>query len=492
MTTKITVDNIATAALDAITPPRITSIGYGGDDTATDIAGNVTVTLTGAGFATGATVYVDGASAGAVSVISSSQLTFLPPVKSAGTYPLSVINPDGSSAIAIPGISYSGVPTYTTAAGNLANVYETTAINSTIVATGDAPITYSVYSGTLPPGANLSSSGNITGTSSSTASPTTYNFTVRATDAQNQDTNRPFSITVNPDIVTWSSPAADAILSIEAGAAMSNITFSAASAAGYSVSYVANILPTGLSLIGANVFGTPTVTGNTISVVTATSATTNRTANRTFTWVVTLTVPPWPVTAVGDAYGGGYFGGQVLVNGVYYNLVVSDKSVGQTSGQTWGTSGVSTGITSTVPGPENSAALAALGSAYGPATFCEGLNTGGYTDWYLPTRWEAEVLYYYLKPNTTLNNAGGFGANPYAVAPEPVNTAYTSNSPAQTTAVGWRTGDNTNDFAAAGYHIANDTNTTTSGRHNFSNGSQASISKTSTTGYTRAIRRVIA
>ena len=293
MTTKITVDNIATAALDAITPPRITTIGYDGNDTATDIAGNVTVTLTGSGFATGATVYVDGASAGAVSVISSSQLTFLPPVKSAGTYPLSVINPDGCSAIAIPGISYSGVPTYTTAAGNLANVYETTAINSTIVATGDAPITYSVYSGTLPPGANLSSSGNITGTSSSTANSTTYNFTVRATDAQNQDTNRPFSITVNPDIVTWSSPAADAILSIEADAAMSNVTFSAASAAGYSVSYAANILPTGLSLIGANVFGTPTVTGNTISVVTATSATTNRTANRTFTWVVNVASDPY-------------------------------------------------------------------------------------------------------------------------------------------------------------------------------------------------------
>jgi hypothetical protein len=288
MTTKISVQNIETATLASITPPRITSIGYGGDETATDTAGNVSVTLTGEGFAAGASVFIDGTSAGSVSVVSSTQITFIPPAKTAGTYPLYVINSDGSSAIAIPGISYSGLPTYTTAAGNLANVYETTSFNSAIVATGDAPIAYSVYSGTLPPGANLSSTGNITGTSSSTASPTTYNFTVRASDAQNQDTDRPFSITVNPDIVIWGSPAADAIIELAADAAMSNVSFIANSAAGYSVSYSANILPTGLSLIGSNVFGTPTVTGNTISVVTATSATTNRTANRTFTWVVSV------------------------------------------------------------------------------------------------------------------------------------------------------------------------------------------------------------
>jgi hypothetical protein len=293
MTTKISVQNIETSTLASITPPRITSIGYGGDDTATDTAGNVSVTLTGEGFAAGASVFIDGASAGSVSVVSSTQITFNPPAKPAGTYPLYVINSDGSSAIAIPGISYSGVPTYTTAAGNLANVYETTSFNSAIVATGDAPIAYSVYSGTLPPGANLSSTGNITGTSSSTASPTTYNFTVRASDAQNQDTNRPFSITVNPDIVIWGSPAAGAIIELAADAAMSNVSFIANSAAGYSVSYSANILPTGLSLIGSNVFGTPTVTGNTISVVTATSATTNRTANRTFTWVVSVAAEPY-------------------------------------------------------------------------------------------------------------------------------------------------------------------------------------------------------
>ena len=65
--------------------------------------------------------------------------------------------------------------------------------------------------------------------------------------------------------------------------AMSNVTLSATSAAGQSVSYTANALPTGVTISGSNVTGTPTVLGNTISVITATSANTNRTTTRTFT-----------------------------------------------------------------------------------------------------------------------------------------------------------------------------------------------------------------
>jgi hypothetical protein len=43
---------------------------------------------------------------------------------SAGTYPIYVINPDGGTAIAIPGISYSGVPAFATTSGSLGTVYE--------------------------------------------------------------------------------------------------------------------------------------------------------------------------------------------------------------------------------------------------------------------------------------------------------------------------------------------------------------------------------
>jgi hypothetical protein len=58
--------------------------------------------------------------------------------------------------------------------------------------------------------------------------------------------------------------------------------------AGQSIAYTANALPTGVTISGSNVTGTPTVVGNTISVITATAANTNRTATRTFTWVVSV------------------------------------------------------------------------------------------------------------------------------------------------------------------------------------------------------------
>jgi hypothetical protein len=69
---------------------------------------------------------------------------------------------------------------------------------------------------------------------------------------------------------------------------MANVTLSATSAAGKNITYSANALPTGVSINGANVSGTPTTSGTTYSLITATAATTNRTATRNFTWVVSL------------------------------------------------------------------------------------------------------------------------------------------------------------------------------------------------------------
>jgi len=148
--------------------------------------------------------------------------------------------------------------------------------------------------------------------------------------------------------------------------------------------------------------------------------------------------PPWPVANIGDAYGGGFFGGQINVSGVIYNLVVSPKA-NEASGKTFGVYGSATGFTSAINGTANSAGEAALGASYQAATFCEGLTIGGYSDWYLPAKNELEVLYYYLKPTTDANSAGN-GSNANAVSPEPVNTAYTSSIPAQTTSVNFKSG----------------------------------------------------
>jgi hypothetical protein len=173
---------------------RVSSVAYPGDDTAADPAGGQTITITGAGFAATPTVYIDNTIAPSVSFVSSTQITFTTPAKTAGTYNLFVINPDGSTAIHVMGISYSGTPTWTTPAGSL-GTQNAAAISVQLIATGDTPLVYSLTSGsTLPAGVTLSSSGLISGTLGTAQ---TFSFSVDVTDPQYQTTPRSFSLTVS-------------------------------------------------------------------------------------------------------------------------------------------------------------------------------------------------------------------------------------------------------------------------------------------------------
>jgi hypothetical protein len=204
--------------------------------------------------------------------------------------------------------------------------------------------------------------------------------------------------------------------------------------------------------------------------------------------------PPWPVASIGDAYGGGFFAGQINVSGTVYNLVVAPKAFGENSSRTWGVLGTTTGITSVINGPTNSASLAALGTSYEAATFCENLSIGAYSDWYLPAKNELEVLYYFLKPTTGANETyPGSGSNANAVSPEPVSTNYTSGSPAQTTATGtngFRTGE-ANAFASSNYWSSTEFDAYTAWNQIFTNGDQYYYAKYYTY-YVRAVRRVLA
>ena len=165
---------------------------------------------------------------------------------------------------------------------------------------------------------------------------------------------------------------------------------------------------------------------------------------------------PGPTT-IGQAFGGGFYAGKIstTANGVAtHYLIVAPKASGETSGKTWGPTGTTTGQTSLIDGPTNTATEAALGSTYEAATFCNDLNAGaglnGYKDWYLPAINELEVLYYFLKPTTDANSTS-YGANVNAVSPEPYNTNYTTSDPTQTSATGtdgFRAGE-TNAFAAS-------------------------------------------
>ena len=318
----ITANNIDPAALNVISGPKVTGIQYPGDDTAASIAGGQTVTLTGAGFQTGATVYVDSVVVGITSVISSTTISFVTPAKASGHYTLYVVNPDGGTATFLAGIQYSGVPTWSTGSGSLGTVYETDPINYTLSATSDSTVSYTVTGGTLAAGAELNAStGTITGNANLVASSTTYNFTVDAIDQEQQNTSRNFSITVNPDVVTFNSPADGTTYSNLTGDVFS-LTLNATSIMGKTISYSANVLPDGLTLSGANITGTFSVVANTASLITATAATTLKTATRLLNWAITA--PPPVINA--SWYAAGLNTSGVLLSSIERLTFATDTS----------------------------------------------------------------------------------------------------------------------------------------------------------------------
>ena len=187
------------AAVDS--PPIINSVAYPASVTAADPAGGETITLTGSNFQTGATVTIGGTSATSVSVASNTSITFTTPTKTAGDYDIVVTNSNGLAATSTNGISYNGTPSFTTAAGNVGSIAEDIAMSTiTIVAAepDGGTLAYSVTSGALPTGVSLgSANGQLTGTPNvNPTANTTFNFTVTATDDENQTNSRAFNLIV--------------------------------------------------------------------------------------------------------------------------------------------------------------------------------------------------------------------------------------------------------------------------------------------------------
>ena len=132
---------------------------------------------------------------------SATQLTINATLTVDGTYFVRIENPNGlavRSSTAL--LTVSDAPTWSTSAGSLGSVAAESAGSFTVVATSDSAVTYS-YTGSLPNGFTLNSStGVISGTESGATAETNYNFTVTATDAENQTASRAFTITVTVGI----------------------------------------------------------------------------------------------------------------------------------------------------------------------------------------------------------------------------------------------------------------------------------------------------
>ena len=151
---------------------------------------------------------------------SATQLTVNVTLPTDGTYFIRVENPDGLAARSSSAIlTVSDAPTWSTSAGSLGSVAAGASVSLSVAATSDSTVAYSETTSVLTSNSNTpastmnlslnSSSGAITGTAPSPTSETTYNFTLRATDAESQTADRAFSITVTVGLnnsITFQNP----------------------------------------------------------------------------------------------------------------------------------------------------------------------------------------------------------------------------------------------------------------------------------------------
>ena len=197
-----------------------------------------------------------------------------------------------------------------------------------------------------------------------------------------------------------------------------------------------------------------------------------------------------PPTVIGQAYGGGYYAGQIGVSSVAtHYLVVGPVASAQTSNIKYKNANTATtGADSDIDGPQNTADIVADGNSttYPAGHFCNDLVIGGFTDWYMPAKNELEVCYYNLKPTTTSNNTSS-GINPNAVPARASN--YTAGNPAQTSATDFKdTG--AEDFTNAGYWASTESSATAAWSTYFGYGLQMSGNGKTTSYRVRAVRRV--
>ena len=160
------------------------------------------VTITGTNFSSVPLVTAINSTSGAlivadeVSFTSATSITAKFTISVDASYKLYVENPDGNAVQTGAILTVSDAPAWKTAAGSLGSFTGGASISVTVAATNAT--SFSKTSGSFPGGLSLNtSSGVISGTESGATTDTTYNFTIRATDAQGQTADRAFSITIN-------------------------------------------------------------------------------------------------------------------------------------------------------------------------------------------------------------------------------------------------------------------------------------------------------
>ena len=195
--------NIASTKISGLTGTQPTITSFTPTSIDDDAGGNITIS--GTNFESIPLVEIINTTTGSITTASAVTYTSagsitatLPSGGGSGIYKVRVQNPTGLAAQSTSTLTYSSNPVFSTSAGSLGSINNGASMSFTVAASSDSAITFSVASGSLPGGASLNTStGAITGTESGASSSTTYSFTIRATDAESQTSDRAFSITVN-------------------------------------------------------------------------------------------------------------------------------------------------------------------------------------------------------------------------------------------------------------------------------------------------------
>ena len=125
-----------------------------------------------------------------------------------GNYHVRVENPDGNAGRSTNNIiGSSTAPSFTTSAGSLGTIAAGGTVSIDVDGSSDSTVAFSETTSVLTSNSNTpaatmnlslnSSTGVISGTAPSPTSETTYNFTLRLTDAESQTVDRAFSITIS-------------------------------------------------------------------------------------------------------------------------------------------------------------------------------------------------------------------------------------------------------------------------------------------------------
>lgn len=280
---------------------------------ATSGAVGSTVTITGTNLTGVTAVRFAGNITSQFTVTSATQLTAtVPPGAMSGPITISKTGcqdvQTGSFTIVCPSISITPA---TISAGTRNTAYN----QSFSAAGGAAPYNWSLSAGTLPQGLTLSPAGQLSGTPTQNGN---FNFTVRATDANNCTGTLSYALIINIDCQTITlNPA-----TLPGGAAGTdyNQTLTAlGGTAPYSFSVTAGSLPGGLTLTsGGTLSGTPTSAGAFNFTVTAADAN-GCMGTRSYTVNIQPACPA--VTSISPTSGAS--GSSVTINGSGFTGVTS-------------------------------------------------------------------------------------------------------------------------------------------------------------------------